>query len=153
MSDQAQSFENHGRFPASIVANSVALLLGAISAGTGVALALNGASLLLGVVLVGIAVIVTAITGITVALMARTYALTLQDRIIRLEMEVRFARLLPAALQERARTLRLAQLIALRFASDDELMELVTRVLDQKIEDRTAIKKMIRNWQADHQRV
>jgi hypothetical protein len=153
MAEQAQNYKNHSRFPGSIVANSIFLILAAISAGAGVALFLNSDSEVPGIALIGVGALVCAITTVTVALMSRTYALTLQDRIIRLEMEVRFARLLPADLSNRARSLKIGQLVALRFASDEELVELVKRVLDQKIEDRAEIKKMVRNWQADRQRV
>jgi hypothetical protein len=92
--------------------------------------------------------------GAAIALLnARTYCLTLQDRIIRLEMEVRLARVLDPALAERARALTIKQRVALRFASDAELPALVTSVLDQGLTDLKTIKKMVKDWQADHQRV
>ena len=47
------------------------------------------------------------------------------------------------------RNLTVGQLVALRFASDEELPELARKVLDEKLTDRKAIKKMVRNWQAD----
>jgi len=84
---------------------------------------------------------------------ARTNALRVQDRVIRLEMHVRLARILPADLQARVDELSLGQLIALRFASDAELPALTRRVLDEKLTDRTAIKKLVTNWQADSFRV
>jgi len=45
------------------------------------------------------------------------------------------------------------QLIALRFASDEELVELSRRVLDEGLTDRKEIKKLVRNWRADDQRI
>ena len=44
------------------------------------------------------------------------------------------------------------QLVALRFASDAELPALARKVLDEKIADQKAIKKMVTNWRADEQR-
>jgi hypothetical protein len=41
------------------------------------------------------------------------------------------------------------QLVALRFASDAELPGLARKVLDEKVNDRKTIKKMIQSWQTD----
>jgi len=84
---------------------------------------------------------------------ARSFALTVQDRLIRLEMRLRLAKILPADLTPRIGELSVAQLIGLRFAGDAELPELVRRVLSEGITDRTAIKKMVRDWQPDTLRV
>lgn len=95
-----------------------------------------------------------AIVGtMMVALRVRTYALTVQDRVIRLEMRLRLDALLEAGLRERARALTMRQLVGLRFASDAELPALVAKVLDEKIEKSKDIKALVRDWQADHQRV
>jgi hypothetical protein len=95
--------------------------------------------------------------GVAVALillffLARVMALTVQDRVIRLEETLRMRALLPADLQPRIADLTMKQLVALRFASDGELPELTRQVLDGKIGDQKAIKRMIRQWRADHQR-
>jgi hypothetical protein len=84
---------------------------------------------------------------------ARAFALTTQDRLIRLEERLRLERLLPADLQSRIPEFTPGQLIALRFASDGELPALARRVLDEDIRDREVIKKMIRGWRADTFRV
>ena len=84
---------------------------------------------------------------------ARHFALTVQDRVIRLEMQLRLAKLLPADLVPRIVELSVGQLIALRFAGDGELPVLARKVLDEKITDRTAIKKLVRDWQPDYLRV
>jgi hypothetical protein len=84
---------------------------------------------------------------------ARQFALTLQDRLIRLEMRLRLARVLPADLAPRIGELTVSQLIGLRFASDEELSELVRKVLADGVADRTAIKRLVRNWHGDHLRV
>lgn len=82
----------------------------------------------------------------------RIFALTVQDRIIRLEMRLRLARVLPADLAARIGELSVGQLVALRFAGDAELPELLREVLDQNVRDRRQIKRRIRDWQADHLR-
>jgi Family of unknown function (DUF6526) len=80
----------------------------------------------------------------------RVFALTVQDRVIRLEMRLRLLDLLPPDLRARMNELTRNQYVALRFASDAELPELVREVLDGKIRDRTAIKRKIRTWQPDY---
>lgn len=84
---------------------------------------------------------------------ARGFALRVQDRIIRLEEQLRYRRLLPADLIERLDAFTLTQYIALRFASDAELPELARTVLDQQLTEQKQIKAMIREWRADHLRV
>jgi hypothetical protein len=95
--------------------------------------------------------------GLAVALillffLARVMALTVQDRVIRLEETLRMRALLPPDLQARMGEFTLKQIVALRFASDGELPDLARQVLDGKIQDQKAIKKMVRQWRADHQR-
>jgi hypothetical protein len=80
---------------------------------------------------------------------ARIFALRVQDRVIRLEMRLRMAQVLPADLRGRINEFTVNQLCSLRFASDAELAELARKVLDEKLDDRKSIKKMIRNWEAD----
>jgi hypothetical protein len=81
---------------------------------------------------------------------ARRNAQIMQDRIIRLEMQLRLARLLP---QRDLATLSLPQLIALRFASDRELPALVERALQGEFATPDALKRAITDWQADRLRV
>lgn len=80
---------------------------------------------------------------------ARIFALAVQDRVIRLEMQLRMQQVLPADLRSRISEFTVGQLIALRFASDAELPALARKVLDEKLTDRKAIKKLIQNWQPD----
>ena len=84
--------------------------------------------------------------------LARVMALSVQDRVIRLEETLRMRALLPADLQPRIGEFTVKQLVALRFASDGELPALARQVLDGKIHDQKAIKKMVREWRADYQR-
>ena len=79
----------------------------------------------------------------------RAYPLRVQDRVIRLEMRVRLERLLDSELRPRIGEFSLAQLISLRFASDVELPALARQVLEENLNDRKAIKRRIKDWQAD----
>jgi hypothetical protein len=85
-------------------------------------------------------------------LSARIFALTVQDRVIRLEERLRYARLLPADLQPRIGEFTVDQLVSLRFASDEELPALARKVLDEKLTNRKAIKRLIQNWRPDYLR-
>src|SRR5688572_17608296 len=84
--------------------------------------------------------------------LARIFALTVQDRVIRLEMRLRLAQLLPNDLRPRIAELTPKQLVALRFASDEELPDLCRTVLTDRVSDPKAIKKMIRKWEGDYLR-
>jgi hypothetical protein len=82
----------------------------------------------------------------------RVFALTVQDRVIRLEMRLRLAEILPADLRPRIPEFSVGQLVALRFASDAELPALARKVLDEKLNDRKAIKQLVKDWQGDYLR-
>jgi hypothetical protein len=82
----------------------------------------------------------------------RTMALRVQDRVIRLEEQLRYERVLPADLKMRIGEFAVDQLISLRFASDAELPALARRVLDDKIDQRKAIKQMVKSWRPDYLR-
>jgi hypothetical protein len=84
---------------------------------------------------------------------ARIFPLAVQDRLIRLEERLRMQRVLSPAIMSRFDEFLPAQLIALRFASDAELPELASKVLNERITDRKQIKLLIRDWRADHMRV
>jgi uncharacterized protein DUF6526 len=96
--------------------------------------------------------LVVAVALALVALFARAFAMTVQDRVIRLEMHLRIREICPPDLAARVREFTPAQLVALRFAGDAELPALARKVLDDKIADRKAIKMMVKDWQADHLR-
>jgi Family of unknown function (DUF6526) len=86
------------------------------------------------------------------AVRMRSYVTHLQDRIIRLEERLRLSSLLQEPLRSRIGELTNAQLIGLRFASDEEVPALVQRTLDEKL-SRSDIKKAITNWRPDYSRV
>ncbi|MFZ3332099.1 MAG: DUF6526 family protein [Candidatus Acidiferrales bacterium] len=89
---------------------------------------------------------------LVLAFYARIFALTVQDRVIRLEMQLRLQNLLPADLRPRIPEFKVAQLVALRFASDAELPDLARKVLAENLQSRKNIKQLIRNWQPDNLR-
>ncbi|HKF43418.1 MAG TPA: DUF6526 family protein [Thermoanaerobaculia bacterium] len=80
---------------------------------------------------------------------ARIFALTVQDRIIRLEMRLRLREILPGDLKGRIEELTPGQLIGLRFASDAEMADLVREVLTNNLHNRDDIKRRVKNWKAD----
>lgn len=86
---------------------------------------------------------------LTLAFTARVMAVTVQDRVIRLEMRLRLRDILPADLQPRIAELTHRQLVALRFASDAELPALTRDVLDGRATTIKDIKMRVKNWQAD----
>ncbi len=140
-----QSFANHARmvpgfhyvtFGLAFV-YLLASIWGAVSARTaGAVVQLAGAVALMGV-----------------AWYARAFPLKAQDRVIRLEEQLRLTRLLPDDLRARTEELSPKQLIAMRFASDAELPELARWVITERITDSKAIKARIRDWRPDYHRV
>ena len=86
------------------------------------------------------------------ALAARVMAVSVQDRVIRLEMRLRLRDLLPPDLRPRVMELTRQQLIGLRFASDAELPDLVRQVLSGSLKSTTEIKKAVKQWQGDYLR-
>jgi hypothetical protein len=84
--------------------------------------------------------------------MARAMVMRVQDRVIRIEERIRFERLLPADMHARIGEFTMDQLVALRFASNAELPELARKVLEEKVNDRKAIKQMIKTWRPDSAR-
>lgn len=88
--------------------------------------------------------------GVICAVLAsRIMVLAVQDRVIHLEMRLRFARVFGAAAADAFSALTLRQLIALRFAPDAELPELVRRARANEFPTPRALKEAIREWQAD----
>jgi predicted nuclease of restriction endonuclease-like RecB superfamily len=85
-------------------------------------------------------------------LLARIYGLKNQDRIIRMEMRQRYFELTGKPFREKEKRLRLSQIIALRFASDEELLPLMERTMEENLRAKK-IKQLIKNWQEDRRRV
>lgn len=95
---------------------------------------------------------VVALGLVATLLASRVMALAVQDRVIRLEMRLRLRQILPADLQARIPELSRSHLVALRFASDAELPELVRRVLSGDLKSSTEIKQAVKDWQGDYLR-
>jgi hypothetical protein len=80
---------------------------------------------------------------------SRVQAVSVQDRVIRLEMRLRLQQLLPPDLRDRIHELTPRQLIAMRFASDEEMPDLTREVLAGNLSTTKAIKMRVKNWQGD----
>ena len=81
--------------------------------------------------------------------MLRTYALKAQDRAIRAEESLRYFILSGKAIDAR---LRMGQIVALRFASDDEFVALAEKAAAEGLSGKQ-IKQLIQNWKADYRRI
>jgi hypothetical protein len=93
--------------------------------------------------------IVGAVALLGVAWYARVFALKAQDRAIRAEENFRHFILTGKPFDKEV---RLGQIIALRFASDEEMPELAKRAVAEKLSPKQ-IKEAIQNWRADYHRV
>ena len=94
-----------------------------------------------------------SITLILLALASRLQSIKTQDRVIRLEERLRYKDVLSPDLAAKASNLPVEQIIALRFASDEELPGLVERTLNGEFAKPKEIKQAVKNWQGDYLRV
>ena len=88
---------------------------------------------------------------VVLLLISRSYTTALQDRIIKLEMRVRVAQLLAPDRQGALARLSKPQIVALRFASDEELPILIERAERESLAP-DQIKRAIKNWTPDWDR-
>ena len=96
--------------------------------------------------------LVLSLFAIVPILKLRLYPLKVQDRVIRLEERLRLQALAPEAWHAQIYRLKEDQLIGLRFASDDEVVELAKQALEQNL-TRKQIKERIKEWRADEWRI
>ena len=141
--EKAQTFENHTRQVPIFVVGNLVLMVNLVGRLVDLRHGITFGSVM--DVLVGAALIALFTMG-------RNSVLAVQDRLIRLEMRLRLARVLPADLCPRIPEFSVGQLVALRFACDAELPGLARKVLDEKLNDRKAIKRLVKDWQADYLR-
>ena len=80
---------------------------------------------------------------------ARSFALRAQDRAIRAEENMRHFIATGKLLDSR---LRMSQIIGLRFAGDDEFLDLAKKAIDENLSQKQ-IKMAVKNWKADNNRV
>jgi len=141
MADQTQSYKNHARFlpPFHFFVMPV-LLVNFLN---------SGRHLFQQMTLHNAWEVVFALGLLGLGLFSRVQALTVQDRVIRLEERLRLRQLLPADLHPHIDTLTHRQLVALRFASDQELADLVRDVIAGQLATPKDIKLKVRNWRPD----
>ena len=96
--------------------------------------------------------IVFAFALVVFSFTSRVMSLKAQDRVIRLEERLRLAQLMPEE-QTVINSLRPSHLVALRFASDDEVAALARRCAQGELNSANEIKKEIRQWRPDYLRV
>lgn len=141
----AQNFENHGRLvPGYHYATTLLVLPPLVWFGYRLVTAFSVDMLMLFVLALGVTF---------TAYYARAFPLGVQNRVIRGEERTRMARVLPAELAARVDDFTTDQLIGTRFASDGELPELARRVLLGEFPDRKAIKRAVKVWRADEERI
>lgn len=142
--EKPQNLQNHSRVVAPFHMFVLPVLL--LNAGSTIYHLIRGVSF------DSILAVLVAFALLTLAIFARVFALTVQDRVIRLEMRLRLAEVLPVGLRPRIPEFTVAQLVSMRFASDAELPAIAQKVLDEKMNNRKAIKQLVKNWQGDYLR-
>jgi hypothetical protein len=144
MSDTPQSYQSHAKvvFGFHRVTTILILLL----------LIWSVRSVILAPSLDSAAQVVTVVVLGLLMWYARIFPMKVQDRVIRLEEQLRLARVLPEEMRSRISSLTMGQYIALRFAPDGELPELVRRIIAGDLTTPDSIKKAIKNWRPDHHR-
>jgi hypothetical protein len=96
--------------------------------------------------------LVLSVVVIVPILRIRQYPLKVQDRVIRLEERLRLQALAPTQWHTQIYRLNEGQLIGLRFAADDEVVELAKQALEHNLTQKQ-IKERIKSWRADEWRI
>ncbi len=143
---QEQNYANHRQFvPAYHVVLSGILLLTLIGSLVNLYKSLGDHERLYSAALI----VVLVVTSIMIALFCRIFSLKAQDRAIRAEENLRHYMLTGKLLDPR---LNIRQIVALRFASDDEFAALAARAAQESMAP-DAIKQAVQHWRADTHRV
>jgi hypothetical protein len=143
-SSASQNLKNHGRFDPSYHMVLAAIL--AVNFIVAIAFLVNHFNIYASWLLI------LSIAAFIPVLKIRTYPLKVQDRVIRLEERLRLQALAPAEWHAQIYRLTEDQLIGLRFAADDEVVELAKQALEHNL-DRKQIKERIKSWRPDNWRV
>ena len=144
MSDKPQSFKSHGRFDPLYHFFLTWIFL---------------ANIIVAIVYAAhhpcfysVWIVVMSIAAFLLLFKMRLYPLKVQDRVIRLEERLRLQALAPSEWHSQIYRLSEDQLIGLRFAADDEVVELAKQALEHHL-TRKQIKERIRDWRPDYWRV
>lgn len=143
---EKQNFKNHVRFhiPYHVIGNGLLLFIVIGSVWNFIVAMQNGSHRLVALIVLAMA----GLLGVSFGLV-RLYSMKVQDRVIRVEENFRYYRLTGEVLPSALTT---GQIIALRFASDEEFLPLVERAMKEQLKP-VEIKKSIKNWREDHLRV
>jgi Family of unknown function (DUF6526) len=146
---QAQNYENHKKFTPlhHFVQLPLTLLLTiwfAFEAVSNKEVAIQ--KIWFALTLIGFSVILLSI------LTRMHYGFMMQNRIIRLEMRYRYYRLTQQPFEELEKKLTNGQIMALRFAPDEELIALIEKAIAEKLTP-DSIKRQVQQWQGDYMRV
>ncbi len=144
MTQPTQSFSNHAR----IDPLYHFVLLGALVVNLVVAIVFA----VMHPVFWSIWLVVLSLVAFILLVRVRQYPLKVQDRVIRLEERLRLQSLAPAEWHTQINRLTEDQLVGLRFAGDDEVVELAKHALEHNL-TRKQIKERIRDWRPDNWRV
>ena len=93
-------------------------------------------------------ILVLSIAAILLTLKVRQFPLKVQDRVIRLEERLRLQALAPQEWHAQIYKLSVDQLVGLRFAADNEVVELARQALEHGW-NRKEIKARIQSWRSD----
>ena len=143
---KTQNYKNHIRFykPHHFVFYPVALILLCISIYEALK---NNDQTLLWLMISALIVLIGSLSF----MLRQHYALGNQNRIARLEVRFRYYRLTHKNFENIEHQLSLSQILALRFSSDEELIELIDRSINEKLSS-NEIKKLIKKWVPDYMR-
>lgn len=143
---EEQKFKNHSRLVPLHLATF--LLVALLLAGSFIKLYRNWITGF-GGLLTPVLFILAGVALLLVTWYCRYFALRAQDRAIRAEENLRYFAITGKLLDSK---LRLGQIIALRFASNNELVDLAHRAVEEDLSPKH-IKQAIQHWRADYHRV
>jgi hypothetical protein len=141
-----QNFKNHTRLvPGFHFVLGTLIIVGLLGASMGIFHALNAGKLNLHNALL---ILILFVAMALLFWYSRTFAIKAQDRAIRAEENLRYfsltGKLFPTGL-------KMGQIIALRFATDDEFLSLVDKAVAEDLSSKE-IKMAIKNWRGDYHR-